>query len=72
MMPLSSAGGASRMANRITKQAVYECSLASLHGNPVAASNGLTLSPTIPVDKMGPANIVFVCGGVNVEQAVTS
>mgnify|MGYP002683405064 FL=1 len=60
------------MANRITKQAVYECSLASLHGNPVAASNGLTLSPTIPVDKMGPANIVFVCGGVNVEQAVTS
>lgn len=72
MIALSSAVEALRMANRVTKQDVYEWSLASLDGNPVAASNGLTLSPTIPVDKMGPANIVFVCGGVNVEQSVTS
>ena len=72
MIALSSAVEALRMANRVTKQDVYEWSLASLYGNPVAASNGLTLSPVISVDKMGPANIVFVCGGVNVEHAVTS
>ena len=46
MIALSSAVEALRMANRVTKQDVYEWSLVSLDGNPVAASNGLTLSPT--------------------------
>ncbi|MFM2274925.1 MAG: hypothetical protein RL211_797 [Pseudomonadota bacterium] len=72
MIALASAVEALRMANRVTQQEVYEWSLASLDGNPVVASNGLTLSPTIPIDKIGPANIVFVCGGVNVELTTTS
>ena len=47
MIALSSAVEALRMANRVTKQDVYEWSLASLDGNPVAASNGLA-PPTQP------------------------
>ena len=68
---LSSAVEALRMANRVTKQDVYEWPLVSLDGRPVAASNGLSLSPTVSIENMGPADIVFVCGGINVEQTVT-
>lgn len=59
------------MANRVTGQDAYEWTLASLDGQPVAASNGLSMSPTIAIDAIGPVNIVFVCGGVDVEHATT-
>lgn len=68
---LSSAIEALRMANQVTKRDIYEWALVSLDGNPVAASNGLSLSPTVSIENMGQADIVFVCGGVNVEQTIT-
>jgi transcriptional regulator GlxA family with amidase domain len=42
-----------------------------MDGKPIA-SNGLSMSPTVAIVDIGPANIVFVCGGVFVEQAVTT
>ena len=60
-----------RMANRVVGQAVYEWSIVSLDGRPVAASNGLDLEPTIALDKLGKVEILFVCGGINVRAAVT-
>jgi transcriptional regulator GlxA family with amidase domain len=71
LIALSSAVEALRMANRVTGQDVYQWTLASLDGQAVAASNGLSMSPTVAIDNAGAANIVFVCGGVDVEQAVT-
>ena len=71
LIALSSAVEVLRMANRVTKQDIYEWSLASLDGLPTPASNGLSMSPTLAVENMGTADIVFVCGGVNVEQSVT-
>ena len=71
LIALSSAVEVLRMANRVTKQDIYEWSLASLDGIPTPASNGLSMSPTLAVENMGAADIVFVCGGVNVEQSVT-
>jgi transcriptional regulator GlxA family with amidase domain len=71
LIALSSAVEALRMANRVTGQDAYEWTLASLDGQPVAASNGLSMSPTIAIDAIGPVNIVFVCGGVDVEHATT-
>jgi transcriptional regulator GlxA family with amidase domain len=68
---LASAIDALRMANRLTQRDVYEWTIVSLDGRPVVASNGLALSPTVPIEAMGPANIVFVCGGVDIKQAVT-
>ncbi len=61
-----------RMANRVVGEAVYEWSIASLDGRPVLASNGLDLAPTIALDKIGKVEILFVCGGVNVREAVTA
>ncbi len=71
MIALASAVDALRMANRVTKRDVYEWSLVTLDGRPAMASNGLSMSPTLALEAMGPANIVFVVGGVQVEQAVT-
>ena len=39
-----------RMANRVVGQAVYEWSIVSLDGRPVAASSGLDLEPTIALE----------------------
>jgi transcriptional regulator GlxA family with amidase domain len=35
------------------------------------ASNGLSMSPTVSLEHIGPANILFVVGGVQVEKATT-
>ena len=60
-----------RMANRVSGQDLYEWSIASLDGRAVRASSGLELAPTIALEKIGKAEILFVCGGVNVREAVT-
>jgi transcriptional regulator GlxA family with amidase domain len=61
-----------RMANRIVGRDVYEWSIASLDGKAARASSGLELAPTIPLDKVGKVEILFVCGGIDVRKAVTS
>ena len=71
LIALSSAVDALRMANRVAQQEIYEWTLVTLDGRPTSASCGLSMAPTVSIDDMGPANILFVCGGVNVEQAVT-
>ncbi len=60
-----------RMANSLSGQAAYEWLIVSLDGQPVPASNGLALSPTVPLADVGRADIVFVCGGINVREAVS-
>jgi transcriptional regulator GlxA family with amidase domain len=59
------------MANRVTRREAYVWSLATLDGKPASASNGLQMSPTLALEQAGPADIVFVVGGVQVEKAVT-
>ena len=61
-----------RMANRVVGQDLYEWSIVSLDGRVAKSSSGLELSPTVALDKMGTVDIVFVCGGVNVREAVSS
>ncbi|NJN40450.1 MAG: GlxA family transcriptional regulator, partial [Gammaproteobacteria bacterium] len=61
-----------RMANRVVGQPVYEWAIVSLDGRPVPASNGLELSPTVALDKLGKVEILFVCGGIDVRAAVSA
>ena len=72
LIALSTAVEALRMANRVTQEDVYHWTIASLDGSPQTASSGLWMSPTQPIEAIGEVDIVFVCGGVDVEQAVTS
>ncbi len=60
-----------RMANRLIGKEVYEWSIVSLDGQAIHASSGLTLSPTGSLDKLGTVDILFVCGGTNVREAVS-
>jgi AraC family transcriptional regulator, glycine betaine-responsive activator len=60
-----------RMANRVIGQEVYEWSVISMDGRAAHASSGLALSPTGALDKLRAVDILFVCGGVNVREAVS-
>jgi AraC family transcriptional regulator, glycine betaine-responsive activator len=60
-----------RMANSLSGQAAYQWVIASLEGAPVTASNGLALSPTVALAEVGRVDVVFVCGGINVREAVS-
>src|SRR3984893_7144761 len=71
MIALANAVEPLRMANILTGESVYEWSIASLDGTPTPASNGLQLSPTVPLDSIGTVDILFVCGGVDVQSAVS-
>jgi len=72
LIALSSAVEALRMANRVAKKEVYQWTLASMDGAPMTASNGLSMAPTVALADAGDAQIVFVCGGVDIEAACTS
>src|SRR5271154_4899192 len=60
-----------RMANRLVGGEGSEWPVLRMGGRPVHASSGLNLSPTGALDKLGPVDILFVCGGVNVRDAVS-
>jgi len=72
LIALSSAVEALRMANRVVNQEVYEWVLATPAGSSVAASSGLSMSPTVAIETVGHADIVFVCGGVEIERAASA
>ena len=72
MIALSNAVEPLRMANIITGQNAYQWSIVSLDGLPMPASNGLQLSPTVALEQLGVVDILFVCGGVNVQEAVSA
>jgi len=71
MIAVSNAVEPLRMANTLSGQVAYEWLIASLDGQPVPSSNGLSLSPTVGLDTVGRADIVFVCAGINVRDAVS-
>ncbi len=60
-----------RMANRLVGKEVYQWSLVSVDGQASDASSGLALTPTGSLEKLGAVDIVFVCGGINVRDAVS-
>lgn len=60
-----------RMANRLVGCDVYEWSVVSMDGQPVASSSGLHLAPTVSLERLGPVDILFVCGGINIREAVS-
>jgi transcriptional regulator GlxA family with amidase domain len=71
MIAVSNAVEPLRMANRVAGTAVYEWVVLSLDGRPVTASNGLTLAPTESLADLGAVDLVFVCGGINIRDAVS-
>ncbi|MEJ2178748.1 MAG: GlxA family transcriptional regulator [Gammaproteobacteria bacterium] len=69
MMAFTAAIDQLRMANRLSGKQLYEWIILSDEGEPVTASNDLTLT-TIALKDAGRLDAVFVCGGINIEQKV--
>ncbi len=67
MMALAAAIDQLRMANRLTGNPLYEWVVLSDCGGCVKSSSHLSLETT-SLDEAGPLDIVFVCGGINIEQ----
>jgi AraC family transcriptional regulator, glycine betaine-responsive activator len=59
-----------RMANRVGQGTLYDWTVLTLDGRPALASNGLSLAPTMPLAEAWPLDVLFVCGGVDVRDAV--
>ena len=60
-----------RMANRLVGREVYEWSVISIDGRTTDASSGMSLSPTGTLDKLPAVDVLFVCGGINIREAVS-
>lgn len=59
-----------RMANYLAEESIYRWSVYTLDGRPAPASSGLTVAPTERIDEAALPDILFVCGGVDVQHAV--
>jgi len=70
MIAFTSAVEVLRMANHLGEKDHYSWSVITTDGAPVPSSNGLTAQPATTYDEVGPLDMVFVCGGTNVEKYV--
>ena len=66
MIAFSSAIEVLRMANRLSGETLYEWPVYSMDGEAVAASNGIMLTPNLPLKQIKDIDILFVCSGVRV------
>ncbi|MDX1655879.1 MAG: GlxA family transcriptional regulator, partial [Candidatus Competibacteraceae bacterium] len=57
------------MANQLSGQELYRWTVISRDGQPVAASNGLSLVPEHAMHDPVPLAALFLCGGINIQQA---
>ncbi|MDM3871387.1 GlxA family transcriptional regulator [Porticoccus sp. W117] len=68
MITFTSAVAVLRAANRQGESEYYKWSAITLDGKPVLSSDGLKLEPDGSIDLADDVDILFVCGGYNVEQ----
>lgn len=71
MIACANALEALRMANYVAEGDLYSWRIVTLDGTPAAASNGLTLSPTLALSEAGPLDLLLVCGGIDIRHAAT-
>ncbi len=59
-----------RMANHLSRENIYRWSVYSLDGTPVPASNGLTVAQAERLDEANLPDVLFVCGGIDIQHVV--
>ena len=65
MIAFTSAVEPLRLANRASGKELYRWHLFSTDGKPVAASNGILLTPEGPADQMLNFHTVVLCSGID-------
>lgn len=71
MIAFSNAIEILRMANYILGKEVYQWSVITADCKPVTASNGLSFTQTTTLDQIQSPDMLLVCGGVDVQSAVS-
>ncbi|WP_289031938.1 GlxA family transcriptional regulator [uncultured Paraglaciecola sp.] len=71
MMALTSAIEPLRMANHLSGKKLYTWAMVSADGNPVIASDGVSVNVDASYDVQEDFNAVMVCGGVAVKEVIT-
>ncbi len=66
MIAVISAIEALRLANRTSERQLYTWEYLSIDGEPVMASNGMSISAERSIEAAGMPGTVFVCGGIGV------
>ncbi|HYB10482.1 MAG TPA: GlxA family transcriptional regulator [Alphaproteobacteria bacterium] len=69
MIAFANAVESLRMVNHVSRKTVCSWSIVSVTGQPVHASNGLAVVPTIPAVQAANLDLVFVCGGIDIHKA---
>lgn len=59
-----------RMANRIAGGPLYEWQVVTPDAEAASASNGMAMQPTVGLDAMTRPDLLLVCGGIEVREAV--
>ena len=72
MIAFSNAIEILRMANYLLGEDVYQWSVVTVDGQPVSASNGLAFANTQKIDFNNMPDVLLVCGGVNIQNAVSA
>ncbi|CAD6552881.1 GlxA family transcriptional regulator [Paraburkholderia sabiae] len=70
MIAFTSAVEVLRMANYVSRAQHYRWSIITHDGVPVRASNGLTVKPTRTLEESGMPDVLIVCGGTQIRNAV--
>src|SRR4051794_7019480 len=71
MIALTNALEACRMANYVAGRDLYRWHIATTDGDPVMASNGLALAPTVALDGLKEIDMLLVCGGIDVRHGTS-
>jgi len=67
MIPLVSAMDMFRIANRLADKELYKAKLYTVDGEPVASSNGITITPDGCLKNVDEKAVAIVCGGMNIQ-----
>ena len=70
MIAFTSAVEVLRMANYVSRAQYYRWSVITTDGVPVRASNGLTVKPARTLEDAGMPDVLIVCGGTQIRNAV--
>lgn len=70
LIAVSAAIEACRMANYVAGSDIYSWQVMTLDGSPAPASSGLSLGPTVALNRTADMDALFVCGGIDVRHAV--
>lgn len=70
MIAVANAVEVLRMANRLRGAEAYGWEIVTATGGPALASNGLTLNETVTLAELDRPDLLLVCGGVEVREAV--